>query len=161
MQLTDVLQYVEATLDRISPARAQELAKQMARGEGREQVAKAAQELIDWSQRNRERVRALVQREVAAQLSAVGIPTNDDYEELKRRVSELERAAAKRSAAKRTSAKPSAAKRAAAKRTAGNRTAAKGATASGSASVSKPAAKRTTSTEPPDTRGGSEPTRGS
>jgi polyhydroxyalkanoate synthesis regulator phasin len=161
MQLTDVLQFVEATLDRISPARAQELAKQMASGEGREQVAKAAQELVDWSQRNRERVRALVQREVAAQLSAVGVPTNDDYEELKRRVAELERAAAKRSAAKRTSAKPSAAKRPAAKRPAGNRTTAKGATSSGSAAVSKPAAKRTTPMEPPDTRGGSEPTRGS
>jgi polyhydroxyalkanoate synthesis regulator phasin len=156
MQLTDVLQYVEATLDRISPARAQELAKQMASGEGREQVAKAAQELVDWSQRNRERVRALVRREVSAQLSAVGVPTKDDFEALERRVAELERTASKRTPAKRTSAKSTAAKRAAAKRTA-----AKSATSAGNPPVAKPAAKRTTSTEPPDTRGGSEPTRGS
>jgi DNA-binding protein HU-beta len=161
MQLTDVLQFVEATLDRISPARAQELAKQMASGEGREQVAKAAQELVDWSQRNRERVRALVQREVTAQLSAMGVPTNDDYEALKRRVADLERTASKRTPAKRTSAKSTAAKATAAKRTAANRATAKGATSAGSAPATKPTARSTTPTEPPGTRGGSEPTRGS
>jgi polyhydroxyalkanoate synthesis regulator phasin len=161
MQLTDVLQFVEATLDRISPARAQELAKQMASGEGREQVAKAAQELVDWSQRNRERVRGLVQREVSAQLSAMGVPTKDDYEALKRRVAVLERTASKRTPAKRTSAKSTAAKTTAAKRTAANRATAKGATSAGSAPATKPTARPTTPTEPPGTRGGSEPTRGS
>jgi DNA-binding protein HU-beta len=161
MQLTDVLQFVEATLDRISPARAQELAKQMASGEGREQVAKAAQELVDWSQRNRERVRALVQREVTAQLSAVGVATKDDYEALKRRVAALERTASKRTPAKRTSAKSTAAKATAAKRAAANRTTAKGATSAGSAPAAKPAAKPASLTEPPGTRGGSEPTHGS
>ena len=161
MQLTDVLQFVEATLDRISPARAQELAKQMASGEGREQVAKAAQELVDWSQRNRERVRALVQREVTAQLSAMGVPTKEDYEALKRRVAGLERTASKRTPAKRTSAKSTAAKATAAKRTAANRATTKGVTSAGSTPATKPAAKPTTPTEPPGTRGGSEPTRGS
>ena len=161
MQLTDVLQFVEATLDRISPARAQELAKQMASGEGREQVAKAAQELVDWSQRNRERVRALVQREVTAQLSAMGVATKDDYDALKRRVADLERTAAKRTPAKRTSAKSTAAKATAAKRTAANRATAKGATSAGSAPATKPTARSATPTEPPGTRGGSEPSRGS
>jgi polyhydroxyalkanoate synthesis regulator phasin len=161
MQLTDVLEFVEATLDRISPARAQELAKQMASGEGREQVAKAAQELIDWSQRNRDRVRALVKREVTAQLSAMGVPSKDDYEALKRRVAELERTASKRTPAKRTTAKSTAAKATAAKRTAATRTTSKGATSAGSTPATQPAPRPTTPTEPPGTRGGSEPTRGS
>ena len=173
MQLTDVLQFVEATLDRISPARAQELAKQMASGEGREQVAKAAQELVDWSQRNRERVRAVVKREVAAQLSAMGVPSKDDYEALKHRVAELERTATKRTPAKRTSAKSAAAKATAAKRTVANRATSKGTTSAGGTAATKPAAKPTTKpttepttkpttpTEPPGTRGGSEPARGS
>lgn len=151
MQLTDVLQFVEATLDRITPARAQELAKQMASGEGREQVAKAAQELVDWSQRNRDRVRDLVQREVTAQLSAMGIPTKDDYEALERRIAQLERRTRKGTPAKRT----------AAKRTTAKRTTAEGATAAGSPGATKPPAKRTAATEPPPARGGSEPTRGS
>ena len=156
MQLTDVLQFVEATLDRISPARAQELAKQMASGEGREQVAKAAKELVDWSQRNRERVRALGQREVATQLSAMGIPTKDDFEALERRIAELERTTRKGTPAKRT-----AAKRTAAKRTAAKRTTSEGATAAGSPVATKPPAKRTAATEPPLARGGSDPTPGS
>ena len=151
MQLTDVLQFVEATLDRISPARAQELAKQMASGEGREQVAKAAQELVDWSQRNRERVRALVQREVAAQLSALGIPTKEDFEALERRIAKLERTTRKGTPAKRTAAKRTSAKRTAAKRT----------TAAGSPVATKPPTKRTAATEPPPPRGGSDPTPGS
>jgi BMFP domain-containing protein YqiC len=151
MQLTDVLQFVEATLDRITPARAQELAKQMASGEGREQVAKAAQELVDWSQRNRDRVRDLVQREVTAQLSAMGIPTKDDYEALERRIAQLERRTRKGTPAKRT----------AAKRTTAKRTTAEGATAAGSPGATKPPAKRTAATEPPPARGGSESTRGS
>jgi BMFP domain-containing protein YqiC len=161
MQLTDVLQFVEATLDRITPARAQELAKQMASGEGREQVAKAAQELVDWSQRNRDRVRDLVRREVTAQLSAMGIPTKDDYEALERRIAQLERRTRKGTPAKRTAAKRTAAKRTAAKRTTAERTTAEGATTAGSPGATKPPAKRTAATEPPPARGGSEPTRGS
>lgn len=166
MQLTDVMQFVEATLDRISPARAQELAKQMASGEGREQVAKAAQDLVDWSQKNRERVRGLVKREVAAQLTAMGIPTKDDYETLERRVAGLERTTRKRTTAKRTAAKRTTAKRTTAKRTA------KGAASAGSPAATRPAEgktpmsgespaeRRTAATEPPSTRGGSESTRG-
>ena len=119
MQLTDVLQFVEATLDRISPARAQELAKQMASSEGREQVAKAAQDLVDWSQRNRERLRTVVQREVAAQLSAIGISTKSDYDALERRVSALERTSRKRTTAKRSASKRTTAKRSASSRTTG------------------------------------------
>ena len=117
MQLTDVLQFVEATLDRISPARAQELAKQMASGEGREQVAKAAQDLVDWSQRNRERLRAVVQREVASQLSAIGIATKGDYEALERRISALERTSRKRTTATRSASKRTTAKRSTSTRT--------------------------------------------
>jgi polyhydroxyalkanoate synthesis regulator phasin len=117
MQLTDVLQFVEATLDRLSLARAQELAKQMASGEGRESATRLAQDLVDWSQRNRDRIREIVQREVAAQVSAVGVATKADIEALETRIRRVERSAsrpAKRSGAgsTKTTARKSPAKKA-------------------------------------------------
>lgn len=124
MQLSDVLRFVEATLDKLSAAKAQELARQIAAGEGKDQAAKLAQELLDWSQRNRDRMRDVVAREVSAQLSTIGVASTKDIDALKRRVRELERATAvaksgrkksptKKSATKRTT-RPSAAKRTAA-----------------------------------------------
>jgi polyhydroxyalkanoate synthesis regulator phasin len=117
MQLTDVLEFVEATLDRLSLARAQELARQVASGEGRESATRLAQDLVDWSQRNRDRIREIVQREVAAQVSAVGVATKADIEALETRVRRLERSAArpaKRSGAgtTKTTARKSTAKKA-------------------------------------------------
>jgi polyhydroxyalkanoate synthesis regulator phasin len=90
MQLTDLLQLAEATLDRLSPARAQELARQVSSGEGREGVTRLAQDLVDWSQRNRDRMRELVRREVASQLSALGVATKADVEALELRIRRLE-----------------------------------------------------------------------
>jgi polyhydroxyalkanoate synthesis regulator phasin len=119
MQLTDVLQFVEATLDKLSAARAQELARQIAAGDGREQATKVAQDLLDWSQRNRDRMGEIVRREVTAQLSTIGVASTKDVDALKRRVRELERATGltKSGAKKKTTAKRTAAKRTAAKKT--------------------------------------------
>lgn len=112
MQLTDVLQFVEATLDKLSAAKAQELARQIAAGEGKDQAAKLAQELLDWSQRNRDRMRDVVGREVSAQLSTIGVASTKDVDALKRRVRELERVVGPtKSGAKKSAAKKSAAKR--------------------------------------------------
>jgi polyhydroxyalkanoate synthesis regulator phasin len=113
MQLTDVLQFVEATLDKLSAARAQELARQIAAGDGREQATKVAQDLLDWSQRNRDRMREIVRREVTAKLSTIGVASTKDVDALKRRVRELERATGltKSGAKKKTTAKRTAAKK--------------------------------------------------
>jgi polyhydroxyalkanoate synthesis regulator phasin len=108
MLLNDVLEFVGATLDRLSPTRAQELARRLAAsGDGREQVGRLAQELVDWSQRNGERVRDLVQREVTAQLASAGVATKADVDALETRIRRLERAA---SAAERTRRKAADAK---------------------------------------------------
>lgn len=117
MQMEDVLKFLEETRDKLTPARAQELAKQVAAGEGRDRVTKVAQELLDWSQKNRERLTSVVQREVKAQLRVVGVATKDDVDALRKRVRDLERGTTKKSsarkpAAKRAAKKPSAAKRA-------------------------------------------------
>ena len=95
MLVNDVLEFVGATLDRLSPARAQDLARRLAAtGEGREQAGRLAQELVDWSQRNAERVRDLVRREVTAQLASAGVATKGDLDALETRLRRLERSAA-------------------------------------------------------------------
>ncbi|MBI3647763.1 MAG: phasin family protein [Actinobacteria bacterium] len=90
----DFRRYLEATVEQLSPAKAQQLAKHLLEPDARkEQVAKAAQELIEWSQRNRDRLREFVAREVQHELSAMGVATRAEVDTLKKRVRELERAA--------------------------------------------------------------------
>jgi BMFP domain-containing protein YqiC len=55
-------------------------------------VRDVTQDLLDWSQRRREWIAELVQREVKRQLSAAGIATREDLDALRKRVRELERA---------------------------------------------------------------------
>jgi hypothetical protein len=83
------------------------------KGQGKEQVQKAAQELLDWSNKNRTRVVDLVRTEVSSQLKSFGVASGDELDTLKKRVRELERGGAtKKATAKRKSAvKKSAAKR--------------------------------------------------
>ncbi len=119
--LEDVRKYMEAALGKLTPAKAQEMARSLVQGQGkgREQVAKAAQELLEWSQKSRERIVELVGREVRAQLKTLGVATRDEVDALKKRVRELERGRgpAKKAAAKKTTAKRTPAKKTAAKRT--------------------------------------------
>jgi polyhydroxyalkanoate synthesis regulator phasin len=109
--LDDVRKTIEATISNLTPAKAQQLAKGfMEPGTAKEQVAKSAQELLEWSQRNRDRLRDFVRREISDQMKNVGVATQTEVDALKRRVRELERAAGltasgrKRSAAKKSSA---------------------------------------------------------
>ena len=129
MLLTDVRKAVEAALENLTPARAQELAKGFLEpGAAKEQVAKTAGELLDWSARSREKLREFVAHEVAKQMKSVGVATQTELDALKKRVRDLERAsgsgapskktAAPRSGAKKTTARKPAAKRSAAKPTA-------------------------------------------
>ncbi|MGZ5351529.1 MAG: hypothetical protein ACXWD9_00215 [Actinomycetota bacterium] len=121
MMVSEIRRFMEAAVGRLSPAKARELATSLMHGEGKEQVAKAAQDLMDWSNRNRERLSDLVRTEVRSQLKQVGVASRDDVDALRRRVRDLEKAAgtrgttSKRTAAKRTAAKRATPKRATAK----------------------------------------------
>jgi polyhydroxyalkanoate synthesis regulator phasin len=116
--IADLREFMEGAAGKLSPAKAQELAKSLMAGQGKEQVTKAAHDLLEWSNRNRQRVSDVVRAEVKSQMSTMGVASKDELDALKKRVRELERAqggAAKRTTAKRTTAKRSAAKRAATK----------------------------------------------
>lgn len=94
MPITDtVRKYVEAGREALSPGKAEDLARALARqGEiRRDQVSGLARDLVDWSRRNRERLLDLIRREVKKQISRTGVATKDDIDSLKRRVRELER----------------------------------------------------------------------
>jgi DnaJ-domain-containing protein 1 len=109
--LGDVRKFMEGAADKLSPTKAQELAKGMMQGQGREQIQKAAQEILEWSSKNRERVAEVVRREVSAQMKNLGVASKDEVDALKKRVRELERSgtpkaqAKKKPVAKRASAR--------------------------------------------------------
>jgi len=113
---------MEATMQKLSPARAQELARSVMQGGTREQVQKFARDLLDWSNKSRQRLTEAVQREVKSQLKSqlksLGVASRDEVDALKKRVRELERqlggqaTTAKKPAAKRSGAKkPTSAKK--------------------------------------------------
>lgn len=94
--LDDLRKTIEATIGELTPARAKSLAKSLAgAGAAKDQVAKSAGDLIEWSQKNRERLRDFVRREVSSQMGAVGVATQAELDSLKKRVRALERAAEK------------------------------------------------------------------
>jgi polyhydroxyalkanoate synthesis regulator phasin len=134
----DVRKYIEAAVETLSPANAQRLAKSMAPDAAKDQVSKVAQDLVEWSQRNRERLRAFVAREVKDQLSAMGVATRTEVDALKKRVRDLERSTGGTVAGGKPTAKRPAAKR----QTVGSRTQPPGAAAKKPA---RAAAKRTSS----------------
>jgi polyhydroxyalkanoate synthesis regulator phasin len=109
--LEDIRRYIEALIGTLSPAKAQQLAKQLLEPDARkEQVAKVAQDLLEWSQHNRDRLREFVRREVGDQFASVGVATQSEVDALKKRVRELERAAGMTASGRRkaTGAKPAA-----------------------------------------------------
>ena len=107
-----VRQYMEAAIGKLSPAKAQELAKSLTKGQGRDQVSKAAKDLLAWSNKNKERLTSMVQTEVKSQLKTIGVASRDEVDALRKRVRELEREQGKKSTRKRSTAKRSTAKRA-------------------------------------------------
>jgi polyhydroxyalkanoate synthesis regulator phasin len=128
MLIDDLWQTIEATLGNLSPAKARELAKNIAEpGAAKEQVAKTAADLMEWSQHNRERIRSIVSREIADQGSHLGLASQAELDALKKRVRELERAAGMTASgrASGSGAKKSAARKPAARKTAARKTAAK------------------------------------
>ena len=130
-RVDDLRRALEAAIGNMTPARAQELAKSFLEpGAAKEQVAKTAADILDWSQRNRERLTDVIRREVTDQMKQVGVATQDDLDTVRKRVRELERRAGmtasgrararrktttrKSTARKSTAKKPTAAKRSAA-----------------------------------------------
>ena len=119
-RVDDMRKAFEATIGNLSPTRAQELAKGFLEpGAAKEQVAKTAADMMEWSQRNRQRLRS----EIKDQMRQMGLATQDELDALRKRVRELERAAGmtasggRRAPAKKTSAKRTSPKRTAAKKT--------------------------------------------
>ena len=119
-RVDDMRKAFEATIGNLSPTRAQELAKGFLEpGTAKEQVAKTAADMMEWSQRNRQRLRS----EIKDQMRQMGLATQDELDALRKRVRELERAAGmtasggRRAPAKKTSAKRTSPKKTAAKKT--------------------------------------------
>ncbi|MGH2597121.1 MAG: phasin family protein [Actinomycetota bacterium] len=140
--LEDVRKTIEAAIGNLTPAKAQELAKSFADpGTAKEQVSKMAGDMLEWSQRNRDRMREFVGREIATQMKSMGVATQSDLDALKKRVRELERragmtASGRRSVAKSPVPQGTAAKKSSAKKSTAKKSAArKGETASPTAST--------------------------
>jgi polyhydroxyalkanoate synthesis regulator phasin len=92
MLLEDVRQTIEVILSSLTPQRAQELAKGLLEpGTAKEQVSKTAAELMDWSHRNRERLREFIATEISRQMKTVGVATQAELDGLKKRVRVVER----------------------------------------------------------------------
>jgi polyhydroxyalkanoate synthesis regulator phasin len=121
-RLDDVRRTIEGAVGNMTPERAQKLAKSFEPNAAKEQVAKTAADILEWSQRNRERMTTFIRGEIQRQMEQTGVASRDDLDAVKKRVRELERAAGltasgrKKAAAKKSSAKKSTAKRTTAKR---------------------------------------------
>ena len=93
MNADDVRKMLDSVFDKLSPAKAQEMAKGLVGDDRREQAQKLAGDLMESAQRNRDRVKELIAREVTSQVKNMGVATQADLDALKKRVRELERAA--------------------------------------------------------------------
>ena len=104
-RIDDVRKTIETTLGTLTPAKAQQLAKGLVEPDARkEQVAKTAGDLLEWSQKNRQKLRDLVRREIRDQLEQVGVASRADLDALKKRVRELERNAGMTASGRRSAA---------------------------------------------------------
>jgi DNA-binding protein HU-beta len=150
MLLDDIRKTLEATFSNLSPSKAQELAKGlMEPGAAKDQIAKTAAELIEWSQGNRERLTTYIREEIQNQMKTMGVATRSDLDSVKKRVRDLERAAGM-TASGRSGAKAKKAttrKRSTAKKTAARKSPAKKSTAAAPASPAAPTSTAGTSTD--------------
>jgi polyhydroxyalkanoate synthesis regulator phasin len=99
-------QYLQAmaSFTEMTRARAEQLAGRLAKQGDLQsgQVGRFAEDLVRRTQRNRETMSRLIQREVKRQLSVLGIATRDEVARLQQRVRALEQAAERQAAASRT-----------------------------------------------------------
>ncbi len=132
MNADDMRKYLDSLFDKLSPAKAQEIAKGLLGEDRREQAQKLAGDLMESAQRNRDRVKDLIAREVASQMKSMGVATASEVDALKRRVRDLERGGKTPSARKPAAKKPTAGTRA--------KTTARSTAAKRSSSASSPSA---------------------
>lgn len=115
--LDDMRKTIEAALGNVTPARAQELAKAILEpGAAKEQVAKTAADILEWSHRNREKVTEFIRKEIRDQMQQMGAATQEDLDAVKKRVRELERAAGMTASGRKSAARKPAAKKPAARK---------------------------------------------
>lgn len=125
--LDDVRKSIEATIGNLTPAKAQDLAKSLSDpGTAKEQVARLAGEMLEWSQRNRDRLRDFIGREISNQLTSMGLASRSEVDALKKRVRELERGAGMTASGRKSGAKKPAARKPAARKAAVEKPAATG-----------------------------------
>jgi polyhydroxyalkanoate synthesis regulator phasin len=87
----------------------------MDRDAAKEQVARLAADLLEWSQRNRARLTTMVRDEVRDQLRQMGVASQEELDALRKRVRDLERS--QRARTVKASTKKATSKAAAAKTT--------------------------------------------
>ena len=115
--LDEVRKSIEATIGNLTPAKAQELAKSLSDpGTAKEQVARLAADMLEWSQRNRDRLRDFIGREISNQLTSMGVASRSEVDALKKRVRELERRAGMTASGRKSGAKKPVARKPAAKK---------------------------------------------
>ena len=115
--MDDVRRAIEAMIGNMTPAKAQELARSFSGpGAAKEQVARVASDMLEWSQRNRDRLKDAVGREVATQMKSMGVATQIDVDAVKKRVRDLERRAGMTASGRKPAAKKPAARKPAAKK---------------------------------------------
>ena len=109
-RIDDVRKTIESTLGTLTPAKAQQLAKGLLEPDARkEQAAKTAGDFLEWSQKNRQKLRDLVRREIRDQLEQAGVASRAELDALKKRVRELERSAGMTASGRRSTASAGAA----------------------------------------------------
>ena len=90
--LEDIKRTIEAATKDLTAERAQKIARNLLEpGARKDQVTKLAQDLMDRSRRNRDRVRAFIVKEVKSQLKGMGLATRAEVDALSRRVRSLEK----------------------------------------------------------------------
>ena len=150
MLLDDIRKTLEATFSNLSPSKAQELAKGlMEPGAAKDQIAKTAAELIEWSQGNRERLTTYIREEIQNQMKTMGVATRSDLDSVKKRVRDLERAAGMTASGRSGAKKATTRKRSTAKKksTARKSPATKSTATTPSAAPASPASTTGTSTD--------------
>jgi polyhydroxyalkanoate synthesis regulator phasin len=105
-KLDDVRRSVGAKVGAMTPANARSMAKDLLEpGAAKERVDKVTTDLLEWSQRNGERLRQMIRNEIAEQLSKAGLASQHDLDALTKRVRALERKAKPATSTKKTAAK--------------------------------------------------------
>jgi polyhydroxyalkanoate synthesis regulator phasin len=105
MNADDIRKIIDSLFEKLSPAKAQEVAKSLLGDDRREQAQKLATDLVEAAQRNRDRVKDLVDREVKSQLTTMGLATRADLEALTKRVRTLEKGAPAKSTTRKSTSR--------------------------------------------------------